>query len=177
MQPATNPAPAPAPAGGEPDSPETRALQARAHGSNVNEQTLLATDYLNHFNEVVMLLEMLPDMPEMMDEVKAWKPKSYQDHFRASTIADRELAIEAYDHVPRRYREPFDKTVAQIDGLILTSIERLGQDIGQGNPDLLRANAKTLSRVIQRLMDVAGGIIHGSEKVMAQDDIDAMLGG
>ena len=79
--------------------------------------------------------------------------------------------------MPRRYREPFDKTVEQINGLILTSIERLGQDIGRGDPDLLRANAKTLSRVIQRLMDVAGGIIHGSEKTMAQDDIDAMLGG
>ena len=122
MQPATSPVSAPPPTGGEPDSPETRALQARAHGSNVNEQTLLATDYLNHFNEVVMLLEMLPDMPEMIDEVRNWKPKPYQDHFRSSTIADRELAIEAYEHVPKRYREPFDKTVAQIDGLILTSI-------------------------------------------------------
>ncbi|MBM3566696.1 MAG: hypothetical protein FJX42_11365, partial [Alphaproteobacteria bacterium] len=25
----------------------------RARGTNVNDQTLLATDYLNHFNEVV----------------------------------------------------------------------------------------------------------------------------
>ena len=71
MQPAPNPLPAPVPAGGEPDSPETQALRERARGSNVNDQTLLATDYLNHFNEVVMLLEMLPDMPEMLDEVKS----------------------------------------------------------------------------------------------------------
>mgnify|MGYP001563766784 FL=1 len=176
MQPATSPTPAPAPAGADDDSPETRALRERARGTNVSDQTLLATDYLNHFNEVVMLLEMLPDMPEMLDEVKAWKPKAYQDHFRSSTIADRALAVEAYDHVPKRYREPFDTTVEQINRLIVTSIERLEQDIGQGNPELLRANAKTLSRVIQRLMDVAGGIIHGSQKTMAQDDIDAMLG-
>lgn len=176
MPPATNPAPAPASAGGDDDSPETRALRERALGSNVNDQTLLATDYLNHFNEVVMLLEMVPDMPDMLDDVKAWKPKTYQDHFRSSTIADRELAVEAYDHVPKRYREPFDTTVEQINRLIVTTIERLEQDIGLGNPELLRANAKTLSHVIQRLMDMAGSIIHGSQKTMGQNDIDAMLG-
>lgn len=160
----------------EPDSPQTAALKRRAHGSNVNEQTLLATDYLNHFNEVAMLLEMLPDMPEMIEDVKAWRPKPYQDHFRTSTIADKELAIEAYDHAPKRYREPFDTTVDQINRLIAISIERLGADVGRGEQDLLRANVKSLSQIIQRLMDVAGGIIHGSEKTMAQGEIDAMIG-
>lgn len=168
--------PPPAATAAEPDSPETEALRKRAHGSNVNEQTLLATDYLNHFNEVVMLLEMLPDMPEMIEDVKAWHPKPYQDHFRTSTIADRELAVEAYDHVPKRYREPFDKTVDQINRLIATSIERLSADVGQSEPELLRANAKALSQIIQRLMEVAGGIIHGSEKPMYQDEIDSMVG-
>ena len=158
------------------DSPETAQLQARAKGSNVNDQTLLATDYLNHFNEVVMLLEMLPDMPEMIEDVKAWKPKPYQDHFRTSTIADKELAIEAYDRVPKRYREPFDMTVDQINRLILTAVQRLDADIGRGEPELLRANAKSLSRIIQRLMDVAGGIIHGSEKTMDQNEIDTLIG-
>ena len=86
------------------------ALQTRAEGTNVSAQTLLATDYLNHFNEVVMLLEMVPDMPEILDEVKAWQPKGYKDHFRDSTIADKELAIEAYDHVPPLYKVPFEKT-------------------------------------------------------------------
>ena len=115
------PSPPPAATAAETDSPETEALRKRAHGSNVNEQTLLATDYLNHFNEVVMLLEMLPDMPEMIEDVKAWRPKSYQDHFRTSTIADRELAVEAYDHVSKRYRESSDKTVDQINRLIASS--------------------------------------------------------
>ena len=76
-------------------SPEYLDIKARAAASNLDSETLLATDYLNHFNEIVMLLEMVPDMPEIMDEVKAWKPKAYVDHFRDSTIADRDLAIEA----------------------------------------------------------------------------------
>ena len=47
----------------------------RCMGTNVNEQTLLATDYLNHFNELVMTLEMLGDMPELLEEAKMWAPK------------------------------------------------------------------------------------------------------
>jgi len=47
-------------------------LCAKTEGTTINSQTLLATDYLNHFNEVVMLLEMIPDMPDMMDMVQEW---------------------------------------------------------------------------------------------------------
>jgi len=93
------------------------AMQQKVKGSNINESTLLATDYLNHFNEIVMLLEMIPDMPDMLDEVKAWQPKSYKDHFKDSTIADKDLAIEAYDFVPGIYREPFEQTIQQIETL------------------------------------------------------------
>ena len=38
------------------DNGEFLALQQRVKGSNIDEMTLLATDYLNHFNELVMLL-------------------------------------------------------------------------------------------------------------------------
>ena len=70
-------------------------MSRRAEGTNVNPQTLLATDYLNHFNEIVMLLEMLPDLPDCLEDVQAWRPKSYAEHFTASAVADRELAILA----------------------------------------------------------------------------------
>src|SRR5688500_2569618 len=86
-----------------------RDLCARAVGSNVNERSLLATDYLNHINEVVMLLEIVPDAPECLDDCKAWAPLEYAEHFRNSGIADRELAIEAYPHSPPQYKLPFDQ--------------------------------------------------------------------
>ncbi len=152
------------------------ALRERAHNTNVNEQTLLATDYLNHFNEVVMTLEMLPDMPELMEEARAWQPKAYKDHFRDSTIADKELAVEAYDHVPPKFKEPFEKNIEQVNHLILTSIERLDNDISGGDMDLLRANATALSQIIQRLMDMASANIHGSAGTMDQTEIDVLIG-
>ncbi len=158
------------------DDPDYLALHERAVGTNVNEHTLLATDYLNHFNEVVMLLEMVPDMPDMLEEVQAWKPKGYKDHFRDSSIADKDLAVDAYDFVPTDYKQPFEKTVDQLDRLVLTSIERLEYDLATGNMDLARENSKALSLTLQRLIDMAGGIIHGSQSVMDQSEIDILLG-
>lgn len=149
---------------------------SRAEGTNVNAQTLLATDYLNHFNEVVMTLEMLADMPELMEEAREWSPKDYKDHFRDSTIADRELAVEAYDHVPPKFKEPFEQNIKQINHLIETTIERLGSDIEGGDMNLVRANAKALSEIIQKLMDMAGANIHGSATTMDQSEIDNLIG-
>jgi len=158
------------------DDPRYLAMHERAKGTNVNEQTLLATDYLNHFNEVVMLLEMIPDMPDMLDEAKEWKPKSYKDHFLDSSIADRELAVEAYDFVPTKFKAPFEQTISQLNRLVASSLARLEQDLIDGNLDLARENASALSGTLQRLTDVAGGIIHGSERSMDQSEIDTLLG-
>src|SRR5271169_6571127 len=83
----------------------------RVRGTNISETTLLATDYLNHFNEIVMLNEMVPDMPEMLEEATAWRPKSYVEHFAGSATPLHLLAIELYPHVPAKYRVPFETTI------------------------------------------------------------------
>ncbi len=157
------------------ETPEYLDLKARAAASNLDPETLLATDYLNHFNEIVMLLEMVPDMPEIMEEVKIWQPKGYADHFRDSTIADRELAIEAYEHVLPVYREPFDQTVDQLNNLIESCVARLDSLIAVSDLDLLREQAGVMSRMIQRLLDTASGIIHGATNTMDQKEIDLII--
>ena len=40
----------------------------------------------------------------------------------------------------------------------------------------MRENASALSRVIQRLMDTASAIIHGSDQALDQSEIDDLLG-
>ncbi len=37
----------------------------------VNPASGIANDYLNLFNEIVMLIEQLPTMPELFDDIKA----------------------------------------------------------------------------------------------------------
>src|SRR6478672_3344909 len=84
----------PAPPQPDPDK-ATRAARLRA--ANINPRTGLATDYLNHFNEAVMLLEMIPDIPECSEDFLQWTPLSYAEHFTASNFRARDLAIEAYE--------------------------------------------------------------------------------
>jgi len=160
----------------DPAGDRLSALQERLKGSNINEQTLLATDYLNHFNEIVMTLEMVADMPELLAEAKAWTPKTYQEHFLDSTFSDKDLAIEAYEIAPARYRKPFEAALASINGLIALTIERAEAAVAAGETERLRHVTSEACRLIQRLMDVASAIIHGSDKTLDQGEIDRLMG-
>ncbi len=151
--------------------------KAKVAGTNISGQTLLATDYLNHFNEIVMLLDMLPDMPDMIEECKMWQPKDYKSHFADSTFSDKQLAIAAYDRVPTKFRKPFEETVGQINQLLLEGMDRLDHLIADGAAtDQLQESCRTLARAAQLLMDCASSIIHGSDRAMAQAEIDGLLG-
>ncbi|HMA50781.1 MAG TPA: hypothetical protein VKP60_13570 [Magnetospirillaceae bacterium] len=151
------------------------AHSARAQGTNIDPQTLLATDYLNHFNEIVMLLELIPDMPECLEDAEAWQPKSYQDHFRDSQFRDRELAVEAYEYVPPCYREPFDDVISQMNRIVPLGLQRIRDTLGAGEPDRLRMICSEVSQRLQKMIDIASAIIHGSTKRLDQAEIDGFL--
>src|ERR1700759_4413119 len=85
----------------------SRAAELKA--ANINPRTGLATDYLNHFNEAVMLLEMIPDIPECAEDFLAWSPLSYAEHFTATNFKARDLVIEAYEQADREIRTRFDQ--------------------------------------------------------------------
>ncbi len=74
--------------------PVDAARAAELRAANINPRTGLATDYLNHFNEAIMLLEMVPDMPECAEDFLGWQPLSYREHFAASNFKARDLAIQ-----------------------------------------------------------------------------------
>src|SRR6204780_1783209 len=93
-----------------------RAAQLRA--ANINPRTGLATDYLNNFNEAVMLLEMIPDMPECAEDFLGWEPLSYAEHFTASNFKARDLAIDAYNSADIRVRTEFDNVTSAITSIL-----------------------------------------------------------
>jgi hypothetical protein len=155
---------------------DVSAFLDRVRGTNVSETTLLATDYLNHFNEVVMLLEMVPDMPEMFDEVQAWQPKSYVEHFSTSNSPFSELAAELYPHVPPRYREPFDITIGHLAGLIDRTVRNVENALAKQDTRAVRDRIDVALGPMRRLIDVAGGIIHGADQALSQDEIDSLIG-
>lgn len=147
----------------------------RVKGTNINEVSLLATDYLNHFNEIVMILDMIPDMTDLLEEAKAWQPKSYKDHFRDSAFAEKDLAIEAYDAAPAEYRGMFEETVQCLNRLVALSLSRIEAAVATGVRDAIANAAATAARDLQKLMDVTSAIINGTKPTINQQEIDALL--
>src|SRR5260221_3902149 len=88
--------------------------RSRVAGTTIDGATLLSTDYFNSFNEVIMLLGMLPEMPEMIQGIDAWRFRTYEEHFRDSHLAFAVLAIDGYAHVPSAIRDRFEQTIAQM---------------------------------------------------------------
>ncbi len=150
-------------------------LKSRVAGANINIDTFLATDYLNHFNEIVMLLDMIPDMPDILDEAKIWQPKSYTQHFADSGLSDSDLTIEAYENAPAVFREPFDETIERMNKVVLKNIEIIEAAIDGGRPEELAVAAAAATRLLQRLIDVAAAIIHGDTPNLDQSEIDNLL--
>ena len=157
------------------DIAQRQALQERAKGTNVNAETLLATDYLNHLNEAIMLLEMVSEMPELIEDLQAWEPKSYIEHFQDSNIADKELAIEAYAHAPEEFRRPFEQTIDRLNRCIAVTVVHLAQMAEQGRTEDIQRLVSETSTMLAYLVDQASAIVHGKKIVLGQDQIDQIL--
>jgi hypothetical protein len=126
--------------------------------SNINPETGLATDYLNRFNEAVMLLDMLASFPEFRADFLAWKPMSYREHFRASRFKTRELAIAAYDGADPNIRNSLD-TLAVTMTIVLEAT-RAAMDADR-HPETVAALAGNAVGWLKPLIARAGAIING----------------
>ena len=163
MKSASSTALAPTTAGNDEDA---RAALLRA--ANINPRTGLATDYLNHFNEAIMLLEMIPNMPECAEEFLGWQAVSYREHFATSHFKGRELAIEAYEAADVQVRTEFDNLTAAMTS-ILTAVGLAMRDAKQ---DKMRATlAEQATGWVKPLVSLAGGIINGD----AEADVDTIM--
>ena len=150
-------------------------LRRQASSHNVNEETLLATDYLNHFNEIAMILELLADCPDCIDEAKEWQPKTYDAHFRDSGFSAKEFVIEAYEHAPARYREPFDETIAKMNRLVQAGIVEIETALPTTDPEQNQILVQRITGELQGLIERASAIIHGADPTMDQDAVDTIL--
>jgi len=149
-------------------------FQKVAAPANINPRTLLATDYLNHFNEVIMLIDMIADMPDCAEDIFDWKPKTYQEHFRDSSFSSKDLAIAAYEYTPLCYREPLERLIGQLNGLILQVVSRL-REAASANDGADIAAVALFGPELRLLVERAGGIINGEAEGHDQAEIDAVL--
>jgi hypothetical protein len=150
--------------------------RTRVAGTTIDESTLLSTDYFNNFNEVIMLLGMLPEMPEMIEEIDAWRFRTYEEHFGESGLPFAAVAIEAYAHVPPAIRRRFEQTIAHMRDVVdeaRSVLRPLGDD---AELDRFKLNALAYSMRLQALVDTGSAIVHGgAAQISDQSAIDALF--
>jgi hypothetical protein len=143
------------------------ALSAAAlAAANINPKTRLATDYMNHFNEAIMLLEMIPAMPECADDFLLWEPLSYPEHFLQSNFKGRDLAIAAYEAADPEVRAHFDHICESMTS-ILTAIGKAMSQAEQ--PETRIRLAAEAIGWLKPLVILAGGVINGGSEIHIED--------
>ena len=151
-----------------PTSPDAKARAARLRAANINPRTGLATDYLNHFNEAIMLLEMIPDIPECANDFLGWTPLSYAEHFMASNSRAKDLAIEAYQSADPGIRAEFDSLTAAMTSILAA----VGEAMRKTRQHKTRARlAEQATGWVKPLVALAGGVINGG----AEADVDYIM--
>ena len=135
----------------------------RSHipGTNINESTLLASDYLNHFHELVMLFEAISSEPQdFSDDLLSWRPLTYEEHFAESGFRDKNLAIAAYRRAPPKIRARFDEAVARLHGEAVTLVAEVAANLTGSTADLNAACEQAVQR-LRLLIDEANAIANG----------------
>jgi hypothetical protein len=172
----------PAPAADCPVEPDGAApCQAPAGRDipNINPSTGLSTDYLNHFTEAIMMLEMIASMPECLDDLRAWRPKTYAEHFAASRFSDRDTVIRAYEAADPAIREALDRVSGTLNIVLSQARDMM---VAHWNAPVAETLAQGAVGRLRPLIARAATVINGSEIGAAegrgpQGAIDAIFGG
>ena len=96
--------------------------QPRSEASAADDPALgvsggLSNDFLNHYSEVLMLIEMAPHDPDIAADLNDWQPMSYPAYFSASPLRRAATALAAYDALPPARRPAFEQLTGAMDTL------------------------------------------------------------
>ena len=148
------------------------ATAAELAAANINPQTGLATDYLNHFNEAIMLLDMVADLPDCAQDFMDWRPLSYIEHFAASHFVGRDLAIAAYVEADAMARAEFDALTSEMTAVLLATGKAMNEVRHESSRAVLAGQA---AGWLRPMVSQAGSVINGAQ-LQQLADIDAIMG-
>jgi hypothetical protein len=140
-------------------------LEARA-AALVNPASGIANDYLNHFNEALLLIENLPALlPEMIDEMLAWRPVGYREYFTNSPLPGSVATLEIYDTLDDDFRSDFESMVLILNKIVTESIAVITaarKPDGTLEPEEVTDVCETLSAKLRRVLDRTADLVnHG----------------
>jgi len=144
--------------------------------ANVNPKTGLATDYLNLFNEAIMLFEMGLDMPDMAEELTEWAPHGYVEHFEKSGFHLKDVVVAAYNEASEPVRVAFDACCEEALAAFASSIDILLSS--NLHDDLARADLESRLSEMKAMVSEMDSHIHGravAREASPQTAVDALF--
>ncbi len=149
-------------------------IRQKVAGTNIDPRSLLSTDYFNTFNSVVMVLDMVADMPELMDEIEQWQYLDYCTHFSVSGLDFADLAIEAYAYAPQELRQALEQKSIIMKNMVENYGKALRQHLDAGEMDIFAGKAHSAAEQLRGMMEEGNGIVHGDAS-STQTQIDTMF--
>jgi hypothetical protein len=141
-----------------PPCADSRPTPEQLAKANINPATGLATDYLNHFNEAIMLLDLVATVPECLPDLMAWSPVSYQEHFASSRFKDRELAVVAYQAADPAARAALERLTDEMTAILLATSDAM---MMEGCAVETTEEASKAAAQLRVLVAQAGAVING----------------
>jgi hypothetical protein len=151
----------PAPAADRANDPTSAAASppSGAGGPKINPLTGLSTDYLNHFTEAVMVLELAGAMPECVEDLHTWRPKTYAAHFAASRFSNRDAIVAAYRAADPAVRDALDRNAELLNALTERSRDLVCQKTDQAE---IEATARRAVERLRPLIAITAALINGT---------------
>jgi hypothetical protein len=118
-----------------------------------------------------MVLEIAGDMPDCIDALRDWQPKTYAEHFAASHFSNRDVVVRAYRATEPAVRAALDTTADRLNVTLAATRDGL---LRRTNVDALtRYSLGVVRPMLARLTELITGPTH---QARAQAQIDAMFG-
>jgi hypothetical protein len=149
----------------------TGSLEERA-AALVNPASGIANDYLNHFNEILLLIENLPTLlPEMLDELLEWNPVTYREYFAKSQLPGSARALQIYDGLDDTFRRDFESIIDGINAMALASIEVIRahrSPAGDIDPSKVSDFCENASSAIRSALNRAADLVNNGRTSAAE---------
>lgn len=130
----------------------------------VNPSSGIANDFLNQYNEVLLLVENLPVLlPEMVEDLLAWKRKSYEEYFATSPLPGGDIAIRVYNKLDSAFKSKFEKQVERINKVAEKAIaaiaerERASEEL---NAEDIEAFCEQISKKLREEIEKAAKLVN-----------------
>jgi len=139
--------------------------------SGIDAETGFASDFLNQFNEVVMLLDCVAAHDSFaIDDLLEWEPRGYAAHFAAGRLAERLRIVRAYRMAPKGPRRRLDSLSRELAGLVTAGAAFIAACRRAGADDSVAPLARHLASDVRRRLATLDSLVHaGTQRPSAAE--------